>query len=60
MSRVCDFGLGGQFPDSSTKILLSPKKGSNPTLIGRGHSRAPTYWERAMLRSTHPYRILAG
>jgi hypothetical protein len=24
MSRVYDFGLGGQFPDSSTKFLLSP------------------------------------
>ena len=24
MSRVYDFGLGGQFPDSSTKILLYP------------------------------------
>jgi hypothetical protein len=24
MSRVYDFGLGGQFPDSSTKFLLHP------------------------------------
>ncbi len=39
MSRVYDFGLGGQIPDSSTKFqiskfLLSPDKGSKATLIG--------------------------
>jgi len=34
MSRVYDFGLGGQIPDSSTKILLSPNKELKVSLFG--------------------------
>ncbi len=47
MSRVYDFGLGGQIPDSSTKFVLYPNKGSKATLIGKGQFAPATLLGKA-------------
>ncbi len=46
MSWVYDFGLGGQFPDSSTNFLLSPKKWLKATLLGKAQSGFTTFLGR--------------
>ncbi len=49
MSRVCDFGLGGQFPDSSTNFeqkLRTHGAFFNPTDRLRCELEALTLWHR--------------
>ena len=47
MSRVYDFGLGGQFPDSSTKFLLYPNNPIICRIIGIASFCAGYYWDSA-------------
>src|SRR5664279_5491422 len=45
MSRVYDFGLGGQFPDSSTKFLLYPNNPIFCRIIGIACFWTRHFWD---------------